>query len=142
LTDEHLERAADAGVRAFLGAYADIAELAVSHARNGTSVMHQLSDILAAVPHPKEPRTRDCAELKRLLVQPDVDAGSRHLPPRMPLLDGEDLRMVAEAEPNWLNGVINKLRYQGRSTEVRRPRRSGEIVPAGSKQRAIVERGG
>ena len=40
-----------------------------------------------------------------------------YLPPRVTLLDGEDLRMVTEAEPSWLNGVINKLRYQGRSTE-------------------------
>jgi hypothetical protein len=55
----------------------DIAEWRIGYARYWTSVMHQLSDILAARPHPIEPRARDGAERRRLVAQPHVD---RRLP--------------------------------------------------------------
>ncbi len=52
----------------------DIAKRRIFHACDGAPVMHQLSNIMAAFPHPSEPRTRNGAEFGALLVQPEVNS--------------------------------------------------------------------
>src|SRR6185436_15921326 len=53
--------------------HVDVAEWRIFHARHRTSVVNQLTDVVAALPHSHEPYARDGAKRGRLSVQPEVD---------------------------------------------------------------------
>jgi hypothetical protein len=52
-----------------------ITKCRIVHTRDGTSVVNQLSDVVTALSHLREPLSRNRAQLIRLSIQPDVDGG-------------------------------------------------------------------
>ena len=55
--------------------HVDVGEGAILDAGDGTTVMDQLSNIVATSPHPGEPRPRNRTQIRHPLAEPGVDGG-------------------------------------------------------------------
>lgn len=52
-----------------------VGEGQIPKARDGTAVMHEFLNLVATLPHAGKPTARNCAQLRRSFIQPDIDGG-------------------------------------------------------------------